>query len=129
MLIDTDVLIWYMRGNRKAFKAVEALDGFEISVVTYVELVQGLRNKAELNTLKNFLQSKSASILHVTDSISATAMFLVEQYHFGHSLELADALIAATALSHGLPLFTGNARHYQPVKNLVLKMFKPYNQG
>jgi predicted nucleic acid-binding protein len=125
MLIDTDVLIWYMRGNRKAFKAVEALDGFNISVVTYVELVQGLRNKAELNTLKNFLQAKSTAILHVTDSISATAMFLVEQYHFGHSLELADALIAATALGHGLPLFTGNARHYQPVKNIVLKRFEP----
>jgi predicted nucleic acid-binding protein len=125
MLIDTDVLIWYMRGNRKAFKAVEALDGFNISVVTYVELVQGLRNKTELNTLKNFLQAKSTAILHVTDSISATAMFLVEQYHFGHLLELADALIAATALGRGLPLFTGNARHYQLVKNLVLKRFEP----
>jgi predicted nucleic acid-binding protein len=124
MLIDTDVLIWYMRGNRKAFKAVEALDGFNISVVTYVELVQGLRNKTELNTLKNFLQAKSTAILHVTDSISATAMFLVEQYHFGHLLELADALIAATALGRGLPLFTGNARHYQLVKNLVLKRFE-----
>jgi len=61
----------------------------------------------------------------VTDSISATAMFLVEQYHFGHLLELADALIAATALGRGLPLFTGNARHYQLVKNLVLKRFEP----
>ena len=125
MLIDTDVLIWYMRGNRKAFRAVEALEGFEMSVVTYVELVQGLRNKAELNTLKNFLQEKSAAILHVTESISATAMFLVEQHHFGHSLELADALIAATAMGHGLTLLTGNARHYQPVRNLVMKRFEP----
>jgi hypothetical protein len=125
MLIDTDVLIWYMRGNRKAFKAVEALGEFSISVVTYIELVQGLRNKAERNTLKNFLQAKSTAILHVTDSISATAMFLVEQYHFGFSLELADALIAATALDRGLPLFTGNARHYRAVKNLVLKRFEP----
>jgi len=125
MLIDTDVLIWYMRGNRKAFKAVEALGEFSMSVVTYIELVQGLRNKAELNTLKNFLQAKSTAILHVTDSISATAMFLVEQYHFRFSLELADALIAATALDRGLPLFTGNARHYRAVKNLVLKRFEP----
>ena len=125
MLIDTDVLIWYMRGNQKAFKAVEALDGFRISMVTYIELVQGLRNKVEMNTLKNFLQAKSIPIQHVTDGISATAMFLVEQHHFGHSLELVDALIAATALDHGLPLFTANARHYQPVKNLVIKRFEP----
>jgi predicted nucleic acid-binding protein len=125
MLIDTDVLVWYMRGNRKAFKAVEAFDGVNISVVTYIELVQGLRNKGELNTLKNFLQEKSATILHVTESVSASAMFLVEQHHFGHSLQLSDALIAATALGHGLPLFTGNARHYQPVRNLVMKRFEP----
>jgi predicted nucleic acid-binding protein len=125
MLIDTDVLIWYIRGNRKAFKALEAIDGFRISVVTYIELVQGLRNKAELNTLKSFLQAKSITILHVTDSISATAMFLVEQHHFSHSLELADALIAATALDHGLPLLTGNVRHYQVVKNIVMKKFEP----
>jgi hypothetical protein len=125
MLIDTDVLIWYIRGNRKAFKALEALEGFRISVVTYIELVQGLRNKAELNTLKNFLQAKAIPILHVTDSISATAMFLVEQHHFSHSLELADALIAATALGHGLPLLTGNVKHYQVVKNLVMKKFEP----
>jgi predicted nucleic acid-binding protein len=125
MLIDTDVLIWYMRGNQKAFKAVEALDGFRISVVTYIELVQGLRNKVELNTVKNFLQAKSIPIQHVTDGISATAMFLVEQHHFGHSLELVDAFMAATALDHGLPLFTANARHHQPVKNLVIKRFEP----
>jgi predicted nucleic acid-binding protein len=125
MLIDTDVLIWYIRGNRKAFMAVEALDGFSISVVTYIELVQGLRNKTELNTLKNFLQAKTTSILHVTESISAAAMFLVEQHHCGHSLEFADALIAATAIGHGLPLFTANAKHYQAVKNLIVKRFLP----
>jgi hypothetical protein len=49
---------------------------------TYVELVQGLRNKSELNTLKNFLQSLSVPVLHVTESISSTVMFLEEQHHF-----------------------------------------------
>ena len=32
MLVDTDVLIWYMRGNGKALRAIEALDEFSISV-------------------------------------------------------------------------------------------------
>jgi predicted nucleic acid-binding protein len=125
MLVDTDVLIWYMRGNKKALRAIEALDGFSISVVTYIELVQGLRNKAELNTLRNFLQTKSVPVLHVTESISSSAMFLVEQHHFSHSLGFSDALIAATAIGHGLPLLTANAKHYQPVKNLIVKRFLP----
>ena len=48
MIIDTGVLIWYLRGNEKAFKTIENLESFSISVVTYMELVQGMRNKKEL---------------------------------------------------------------------------------
>ena len=125
MLVDTDVLIWYMRGNDKALRAIEALDEFSMSVVTYIELVQGLRNKAELNTLRNFLQSQSVPVLHVIESISSTAMFLVEQHHFSHSLGFSDAIIAATAVSHGLPLMTANTKHYRVIKNLILKKFLP----
>jgi hypothetical protein len=125
MLVDTDVLIWYMRGNRKALLAIDKLTDFSVSVITYLELVQGLRNKAELNTLKNFLQSRSVSVLHITDSISAHAMFLVEQHHFGHALVLSDAFIAATAVNRGLPLLTATTKHYRMVKNLILRRFQP----
>jgi hypothetical protein len=125
MLVDTDVLIWYMRGSDKALRTIEQLDGFSISMVTYIELVQGLRSKMELNTLKNFLRSRSVAVLHITESISSTAMFLVEQHHFGHALVLSDALIAATAMSCGLPLLTANSKRYRIIKNLILKRFLP----
>ena len=125
MLVDTDVLIWYMRGNGKALRAIQTLDESSISVVTYIELVQGLRNKAELNTLRNFLQSQSVPVLHVTERISSTASFLVEQHHFSHSLGFSDAIIAATAMSHGLPLMTANTKHYRVIENLILKKFLP----
>jgi hypothetical protein len=39
MLIDTNVLIWYMRGNTKALDELEKHKSFSISVVTYMELV------------------------------------------------------------------------------------------
>ena len=35
MILDTDVLIWYMKGNEKAYKVVENSTNFFISVVTY----------------------------------------------------------------------------------------------
>ena len=53
MLIDTDVLVWYMRGNEKARRLIRNTNDFSISVVTYIELVQGLRNKEELSVLRN----------------------------------------------------------------------------
>ena len=37
-----------------------------------------------------------------------------------HRLALPDALIAATALQHGLALLTRNVRHYEPVAGLAL---------
>jgi predicted nucleic acid-binding protein len=47
------------------------------------------------------------------------------QHHFGHSLGLADALIAATAVTNGLPLLTANTKHYRLIKNLILRRFLP----
>jgi len=48
MLVDTDVLIWYLKGNENAYQVIENSSNFFISVVTYMELVQGMRNKKEL---------------------------------------------------------------------------------
>ena len=52
-------------------------------------------------------------------------MFLVEQHHFSHSLGFSDAIIAATAVNHGLPLMTANTKHYRVIENLILKKFLP----
>ena len=125
MLIDTDVLIWYMRGNEKAYQLIENANNFYISVVTYMELVQGLRNKKELNLLRKALHGWNAQVLYISEGISAKAMFYVEQHFLGHSLQLADALIGATAISHGFPLLTGNDKHYRVLKDLEMKRFVP----
>ena len=125
MLIDTDILIWYMRGNEKAYQVVENLENFFISVVTYMELVQGLRNKKELNHLRKALHGWNARILYVSEEISAKAMFYVEQHFLSHSMQLADALIGTTAIAHGFPILTGNDKHYKVMKDLEIKKFVP----
>lgn len=125
MLIDTDVLIWYMRGNEKAYQVVENSNNFFISVVTYMELVQGLRNKKELNHLRKALHGWNAQILYVSEEISAKAMFYVEQHFLSHSMQLADAFIGATAIAYGFPLLTGNDKHYKIMKDLEIKKFAP----
>ena len=125
MLIDTDVLIWYMRGNQRAYRAIKKLGNFAISAVSYMELVQGMRNKQELNLLRQFLKNHRADMLHVNEEISTKALYLVEQYYLSHTLLLADALIGATAVIYGLPLLAGNTRHYKIIKNIILKQFRP----
>ena len=125
MLIDTDVIIWYMRGNTSSLKALEKNKGFSISVVTYMELVQGMRDKNELAALRKALKSWGTQLIYITEEISSKAMFYVEQHYLSHSMQLADALIGATAVSRGLPLLTGNGRHYKVIKELELLKFKP----
>jgi len=125
MLIDTDVLIWYMRGNKKAFEVIENQTIFYISVITYMELVQGMRNKNELRELKKALQRWQAKILFISEEISAKAMFLIEHHYLSHSLQLADALVAATADINGLPLLTANDKHYRIIKDLEVLSFRP----
>ena len=125
MIIDTDVLVWYMRGNEKAYEAIEKANNFFLSVITYMELVQGMRNKKELNSLRKSIHAWNAKLLYISEEISSKAMFYVEEHFLSHSLELADALIGATAITYGLPILTGNSKHYSIIKDIQVKSFRP----
>ncbi|HDK43262.1 MAG TPA: VapC toxin family PIN domain ribonuclease, partial [Desulfobacteraceae bacterium] len=40
-------------------------------------------------------------------------------------MQLADALIGSTAIAYGLPLLTGNDKHYKVMKGIQIKRFRP----
>lgn len=125
MLIDTDVLFWYLKGNENARQVLEKLPEFLVSAVTYMELVQGMRNKQELLYLRRAFNVWNVKIVHISEAISIKAAFYVEQYCLSHSLQLADALIAATAETLGVELLTGNAKHYRFLENICHQEFMP----
>ncbi|WP_081138899.1 MULTISPECIES: type II toxin-antitoxin system VapC family toxin [unclassified Halomonas] len=125
MLVDTDVLIWNLRGNIAAAERLDDLPGFSLSAVSYMELVQGMRNKQELNQLRQALHYWQAKIVHLDEGVSARATFLVESYALSHNMQMADALIAATAMELGAPLLTANDRHYRHIDGLDLDIFRP----
>ena len=125
MIIDTDILIWYLRGNLKAKKAVEQNIPFSISVVTYIELVQGMKNKAEFIKTQKQIRKWNTEIVQIDKEISSRAMFYIQAYAFSHSLTLADALIAATAIQNVDRLFTANEKHYKFIPTIDLLNFNP----
>lgn len=125
MLIDTDVLIWMTRGHAGAAARLQSLVPWRISAVTYIELVQGCRNKQEMARIKKGLAMCNTEVLPITEAISTKAMELIEQYALSHSLQLGDALIAATALEHQLPVLTANAKHFSSVASLKIERFDP----
>ena len=125
MIIDTDVIIWNLRGNLSARKTIHANIPFSISVVTYIELVQGMRNKQELNIFIKQLAKWNVNIIQLNNDISTRAMIYVEEFFLSHSMELADSLIAATCINNSEVLLTANDRHYKFIPNIQLVKFKP----
>jgi hypothetical protein len=129
MMVDTDVLIWYLRGNEHARRVIDALGAFAISAVTYMEIVQGVRNAAELRTLKRFLLVRQVAILPLDAGTTTRAIAFMEAYALSHGLRLADALIAATADARGDTLLTANTAHYRMISSLEIKSFRPGSAG
>ena len=125
VLIDSDVLVWLTRGHPAAAERLQQIDLWRISTVTYIELAQGCRDKAELARLKKGLTAHHTEILPLTPAISQRAADLIDTWALSHSLRLADALIGATALEHGLTLLTANTKHFAPVTGLQLEAFAP----
>jgi predicted nucleic acid-binding protein len=125
MLLDTDILIWVFRGNEKVAKFVDSIEDRRISVITYMELIQGARNRRELKEIKDFLVDNGFEILPLSENIGHRASIYVEEYGLQMAMSVADAVIAATAVEHNQALSTGNRKHYRPIKDLNLKVIRP----
>ena len=125
MIVDTDVLIGYLRGKQSAATFIDGLDAVSLSAVSYMELVQGMRNNRELQIMRRTLHQRRWSLLSIDETICNRAMGLVEQYFLSNSLQMADALVAATCIELGETLATANIKHYRPIHGLVIKAYRP----
>lgn len=61
-------------------------------------------------------------VLPVTEPISHRATTYIENHALAHGMPVADALIAATAVSERT-LVTGNVRHYRFVPGILLEPY------
>jgi predicted nucleic acid-binding protein len=125
MLVDTDVLIWHLRGYPNATRRLDQLGALTLSAISWLELLQGMRNKAELLAVKKMLDKRSARLLPVTEAITLRATKLMESLTLSHGLQMADALIAATAIEHQLAVLTANVKHFGAVEGLEIESFSP----
>ena len=119
VLVDSDILIEITRGRDSAI--VSQWEGLAdsdavllCSPVTIAELWHGARpsEHAALDAL-----FESIICVPVDRAIGRRAGEYLRQYHKSHSLELGDALIAATASGHDATLWTRNRKHY-PMKDI-----------
>lgn len=125
MLFDTDVIIWSLRGNQQAAKLIDQADQLELSVVSYMELLQGARDKSDLRLIKSYLADLGFLIVPLSENIGHRAAIYLEEYSLKSNLGVPDALIAATAAETDATLCTGNAKDYRAIAEVSLKVFRP----
>lgn len=118
-LIDTDILIDYLRGIPQAIKFLEnALINCRcyISTITIAELYVGVRGDEEQQVLDHFI--KEFQIAVVSEKVAQQGGLYRRDYGKSHGVGLADALIAATTEELSVQLITLNKKHY-PMLNTV----------
>ncbi|SMP19492.1 hypothetical protein SAMN06265339_1685 [Desulfurobacterium pacificum] len=114
IVIDTDVLIWVLRGNEevkeKFERAIKETRGkLYITPVQIAEIFAGMRKREELET-RELLEA--IPVIPIDRETGELAGEFVRKFRKSHSVELADALIAATAKKRGMKLWTYNKKHY-----------------
>jgi len=70
ILVDTDVLIWVTRKDPHASAFLDSFDDLAISDVTYMELIQGAKNKREAQAIDKTLKNMEVLRLPITSSMS-----------------------------------------------------------
>ena len=125
MLYDTDVIIWILRGNEKAACLFDQDPGRSISIISFMELFQGARDKADMRFIKDFLKKCMVANLPLSENVGHRASIYMEEFGLSSGLRVADALIAATAAENGLPLCTGDQKHFRHIRELEISVFRP----
>ena len=109
LLADTDIFVDHLRGARELSVGAHRL---HYSVITRAELVAGNSATDLVNRLLSLFREIS-----VDRSIAERAGRIRRE----SGIRLPDALIAATALEHGLSLVTRNRSDFEKVRQLRLR--------
>jgi len=125
MIFDTDIFIWAQRGNSKAASLIERSQARYLSIQSYMELLQGAKNKTQHKIVRDFISDFDFSVLPLSENIGHRALIYVEEYALSSNMRAGDAIIAATAVENNLPMVSSNAKHFKAVKDLRFQVFKP----
>jgi predicted nucleic acid-binding protein len=120
ILCDTNILIEFYKANPTVIQTLQRMGSanIAISVITKAELFYGARDKQELAKIERNLSL--CCCYGLNDSISALFIELMSRYSLSHKVSIPDMLLAATAISHELELYTLNTKDFKFIPELNL---------
>jgi predicted nucleic acid-binding protein len=118
ILIDTDVLIDSLKGEKYAVEFIENNDTeIYITKFTLFELLAGAKNKREQNKITGHFKFP---FLSINDEILENAIELFKILYLKQGTGIIDSIIASAAIYHKIPLFTKNRKHFKNIPGLTL---------
>ena len=126
MIFDSDVVIWMLRRHPKAIRFARAVDPAErnVSVVSYLEVLRGCRDRREASDLAEFMREWFTEVIPLKGEIGDRAVSLMGQFALSHRPGVDDMLIAASALDRRERVATGNVKHFDFIPGLVVYRFQ-----
>lgn len=119
MIVDTNILIDFLKGKKDGVSFVGSLPFIRTSVVVVSELYSGVQGRREMNELEEFL--KFIEPIDVSLEIARDAGLLRKKFLRSHRIELPDAIIAATANDLNIPVASLDKKHFSVLaKNLIV---------
>ena len=124
--IDSDVLIWHLRGERKALNLLKRLRDKEqfdlwIGAMQRAEVVFVMRPAEESSTLLFLAQFQTAPI---DQMIIDKAGEVYRKWNPRNGTDVNDAILAATVLQTGGKIYTLNSKHYPMLEVTVQRAWK-----
>ena len=119
-LADTNIFIGIFKGDANLKHSVENT-ATAINTVVYLELIQGAKNKIEVEKIEKYLTR--FELIHFDKAVSTKAIELIRTYSKSHGLMFPDAIVAATCLENNLTLITFNIKDFRFITGL--KFVKP----
>jgi len=125
-LIDTDTISLFLRNQPQVVENFRAYlgehDALSFSIITYYEIVSGLKYRDAKKQLTSFLELASYSnILPLTEQgVTIAADIYASLRVAGTPVDDIDLLIAGSALANHLELVTHNTKHFARISQLQL---------
>jgi tRNA(fMet)-specific endonuclease VapC len=126
-LVDTNILSLFFRGHPQVVAKFQAYlaeyDTISLSIISYYEVVSGLRHRDAQKQLEQFLEfSSQNTILPLTqEAADVAANLYADLRKKGQPIDDIDLLIAGTAIANGLVAVTQNRKHFDRIMGLEVE--------
>jgi tRNA(fMet)-specific endonuclease VapC len=126
-LIDTNILSFFFRNHSLVVERFQAYlndyDKINISIITYYEIVSGLKHRDAQKQLTSFQEFVSYNTVLPLSTSSATisADIYANLRNKGTPIDDIDILIAGIAIANNLIIVTNNIRDFGKIENLEIR--------